>query len=210
MRISASILSIKDNLKENVLKLTKTDIDYIHLDIMDGKFVTNKTWNIDEIKKIINHDKPLDVHLMVDDIKSYVDDFKTLNPEYITFHYEASHDIMEAIKYIKDLNIKVGISIKPNTDVNVLVPYLPFIDLVLVMSVKPGQGGQKFISSSKDKIEQLVSLRGDYKYLIEVDGGINVDTVLNVKKADIIVVGSYITNGDYSENIKNLKEKIYG
>ena len=190
MKISASFLSIKDNIKENIVKLTNNDIDYLHLDIMDGKFVANKTWNILEIKNLINYHKPLDVHLMVKDV------------------YKVLDDVMAVINYIKKSNIKVGLSIKPNTDISLIIPYLKYIDLVLIMSVEPGLGGQKFIINSVDKIKKLKELKGDF--LIEVDGGINDSTINLVKDADIVVVGSYITSGNYEERIKKLKEKIYG
>ena len=208
MKISASFLSIKDNLKENIARLTQTDIDYLHLDIMDGNFVENKTWDIEQIKGIINYNKPLDIHLMVDDVYKYIDQFQVLKPIYITFHYEINYDIMKVIEYIKQYGIKVGLSIKPETDVEQILPYLPYIDLILVMSVDPGSGGQTFISNTTDKIEKLREIDGNF--LIEVDGGINIDTIDLVKNVDIIVVGSYITNGDYEERIKNIKEKIYG
>lgn len=208
MKISASFLSIKDNLKENIDRLTQTDIDYLHLDIMDGNFVENKTWDIEQIKGIINYNKPLDIHLMVDDVYKYIDQFQVLKPIYITFHYEINYDIMKVIEYIKQYGIKVGLSIKPETDVEQILPYLPYIDLILVMSVDPGSGGQTFISNTTDKIEKLRAIDGNF--LIEVDGGINIDTIDLVKNVDIIVVGSYITNGDYEERIKNIKEKIYG
>ena len=208
MKISASFLSIKDNLKENIARLTQTDIDYLHLDIIDGNFVENKTWDIEQIKGIINYNKPLDIHLMVDDVYKYIDQFQVLKPIYITFHYEINYDIMKVIEYIKQYGIKVGLSIKPETDVEQILPYLPYIDLILVMSVDPGSGGQTFISNTTDKIEKLRAIDGNF--LIEVDGGINIDTIDLVKNVDIIVVGSYITNGDYEERIKNIKEKIYG
>lgn len=208
MKISASFLSIKDNLKENIDLLTKCDIDYLHLDIMDGIFVKNKTWDILEIKNLINYNKPLDVHLMVSDVYKYVDEYKDLNPEFITFHYEVDLDIMDIINYIKKYNIKVGLSIKPNTKVDEIIPYLPYLDLILVMSVEPGEGGQKFIINSVDKIKKLKELKGDY--LIEVDGGINDSTISLVKDVDIAVIGSYITSGNYEEKIKSIKEKIYG
>ena len=208
MKISASFLSIKDDIKENISKLTDTDIDLLHLDIMDGKFVTNKTFSIDEIKEIISYKKPLDIHLMVSDVYKYIDDFKTLKPEYLTIHYEACDDIMEVISYINKLNIKVGLSIKPKTKIEEIVPYLPFIDLVLLMSVEPGKGGQKFIKETVSKLDKLSSLKGDY--LISVDGGINKDTIKLINKADIAVVGSYLTNGNYEENLNKLKESIYG
>ncbi len=208
MKISASFLSIKDNLKENIDLLTKCDIDYLHLDIMDGIFVKNKTWDISEIKNLINYNKPLDVHLMVSDVYKYVDEYKDLNPEFITFHYEVDLDIMDIINYIKKYNIKVGLSIKPNTKVDEIIPYLPYLDLILVMSVEPGEGGQKFIIDSVNKIKKLKELKGDY--LIEVDGGINDSTISLVKDVDIAVIGSYITSGNYEEKIKSIKEKIYG
>ena len=208
MKISASFLSIKDDIKENISKLTDTDIDLLHLDIMDGKFVTNKTFSIDEIKDIINYKKPLDIHLMVSDVYKYIDDFKTLKPEYLTIHYEACDDIMEVISYINKLNIKVGLSIKPKTKIEEIVPYLPFIGLVLLMSVEPGKGGQEFIKETVSKLDKLSSLKGDY--LISVDGGINKDTIKLINKADIAVVGSYLTNGNYEENLNKLKESIYG
>lgn len=211
MEISTSILSIKDNLKENIDKLNNLDISYIHLDIMDGLFVKNTTWHAKElIYPLTNNKKSLDVHLMVNDVLSYVDEFKALNPQYITFHYEASCDIMNLISYIKALNIKVGISIKPNTDIKVLDKYLKYIDLVLVMSVEPGMGGQKFLDSAISKIDYLVDIRKkyNYNYKISVDGGIN-DLTIKKVKSDIAVVGSFITNGNYLENINRLKESIY-
>lgn len=201
MKISASFLTI-DNI-DNVNKLVDCDIDYLHLDIMDGIFVNNKNEAIN-----ITNKKPLDVHLMVNDVYKYIDIYKNLNPLFITFHYEAVTDILEVVNYIKKFNIKVGLSIKPSTKVEEIIPYLPYLDLVLVMSVEPGQGGQSFIMDTVDKIKKLKELKGNY--LIEVDGGINDNTINLVNDADIIVVGSYITSGDYEERIKNLKEKIYG
>lgn len=201
MKISASFLTI-DNI-DNVNKLVNCDIDYLHLDIMDGIFVDNKSEVLE-----VPHIKPLDIHLMVSDVYKYIDKYKTLNPLYITFHYETGVDILSVINYIKKFNIKVGLSIKPSTKVEEIIPYLPYLDLVLVMSVEPGKGGQSFIMNSVDKIKKLKELKGDY--VIEVDGGINDSTIKYVNNADIVVVGSYITSGNYEERIKNLKEKIYG
>ena len=205
--ISASILSIKENLKNNVEILDKTNIDLIHLDVMDGIFVQNKTWSIEEIKPILRKTtKPLDIHLMVQDVEKYVNEFKILNPTYITFHYEIQQDIMNLIKYIKSLNIKVGISIKPHTRVEQIIKYLDYIDLVLVMTVEPGMGGQEFIIDTIDKVKQLNDLKDKYNFKIEVDGGIN-DTTIKKVEADIYVVGSYITrDNNYEEKIQNLKK----
>ena len=205
--ISVSILGIKDEIKNNVHLLDKQDIDYMHIDIMDGKFVSNKTWNIDEISDILDNTKvKKDVHLMVKDVKKYVDDFISLKPCYITFHYEAINNVLDMIKYIKSLNIKVGLSIKPNTKVEEIIPYLSYLDLVLVMSVEPGLGGQKFIENSVYKINELYKLRNNYHYhyVIEVDGGINDVTSKLCKGADILVVGSFITNGNYEEQIRKI------
>ena len=205
--ISASFLSIKDNIKSNIKKLDNTSIDMLHVDIMDGIFVLNKTWNIDEVKELlVGTKKKKDVHLMVNDVKKYIDDFKILKPEYITFHYEAIDNIFDTIRYIKSLNIKVGLSIKPNTNIENIKPYLNYLDLVLVMSVEPGMGGQTFIESSIDKIDYLYNERinNNYHYLIEVDGGINDITSKLCNKADILVIGSFITNGDYQEQIDKI------
>ena len=213
MKLSVSILSFKndDSINKNIEKLNACLIDYIHLDIMDGNFVPNKTWTIDEVRKISTlKSSKLDVHLMVEDVKKYVNDFASLRPKYITFHYEAVSNPMEIINLIKSYNIKVGISIKPETDVNCLLPFLDFIDLVLVMSVNPGFGGQQFLLSSKQKIDSLLELRNqnNYKYIIEVDGGINDETIKYCQNCDMVVVGSYITkNSNYEENIKSLKLK---
>lgn len=210
MKVSASFLSIKDNIKSNINVLDKSTIDYLHLDIMDGKFVQNKTFNIDEIRDLLSDTtKPKDVHLMVSDIKKYIDDFSTLNPEYITFHFEATYASEEIIEYIKSKNIKVGISINPHTSIESIIPYLPLIDLVLIMSVEPGMGGQTFIEEVVSKINILNKLRDDneyYNYVIEVDGGINDETIKLCSNADIIVVGSFITDSNnYQEQIDKLK-----
>lgn len=205
--ISASFLSIKDNIKDNIKKLDSTSIDMLHVDIMDGVFVENKTWSIDEVNTLlINTTKPKDVHLMVKDVKKYIDDFKVLNPNYITFHYEAVDNVLEVINYIKELGIKVGLSIKPHTSVDSIKKYLNDIDLILVMSVEPGKGGQKFIENSINKINYLDQLReeNNYHYVIEVDGGINDITAKKCSNADILVIGSFITNGDYQDQINKI------
>lgn len=206
MKISSSILGIKNDIQKIKL-LSNTETDYIHLDVMDGIFVDNCVLNYEEcleISKVIN--KPLDIHLMVDSPKKYIDNFKELNPIYITFHYEINDNIDELISYIKNLNIKVGLSIKPQTDIKNIYKYLDKIDMILIMSVNPGYGGQAFISSTNDKINELYNFRKDnnLKFLIEVDGGINEINIKNLK-CDIAVVGSYITNSEnYQEQIKKI------
>lgn len=213
MTVSTSILSIKSNLSDNIKILDKSGTDYIHLDIMDGNFVTNKTWDYSDIKDILKDiSTPIDVHLMVSNLDYYIDNFSKLNPNNITFHLEATDNINKYINLIREKNIKVGLAIKPNTDINLIIPYLEYLDLVLVMSVEPGAGGQKFIGSSCDRIKLLKEIKElyGYNYIIEVDGGINADTVKLVAASgvDLVVSGSYITNSDnYKERIDTLKLK---
>ncbi len=210
MELSVSILSIKDDIKNNVAKLINYNIDYLHIDIMDGLFVPNTTWNIDEVRSILPDYKNLDVHLMVNDLDKYINDFISLNPSIITFHYEATFDIMKYVNLLHSYGIKAGLAIKPNTDVSEIEKYLKYVDLVLVMSVEPGFGGQKFIMDSYFKINALYNLRieNNYKYIIEVDGGVNNETIEYCNNCDIVVVGSYITKNDYEESIKNLRSII--
>lgn len=203
MKISTSILNMKKETKY-LEKLENTNTDYLHLDIMDGKFVTNTSDLYDFIKNNEPINKELDVHLMVYDVNYYIEKYSNLNPEYITIHYEIDGDINEAIKLIKSKNCKVGLSIKPNTKVDEIIDYLDKIDLVLVMSVEPGYGGQSYIDVS-DKLEQLRKLQNNYNFVIEVDGGIN-DTNIKSIDTDIAVVGSFITSADnYQEQINKLK-----
>ena len=209
MKIAASFLDIKEPKDEELNYLDSLDIDYIHLDVMDGIFVENKTYSYEEFYNITRlTTKPKDIHLMVSDVKKYIDDFAKMNPKFITFHYEAVSEVSSVINYIKELGIGVGMSIKPTTDVSEIIEYLPYLDLVLVMSVEPGRGGQTFISDSVKKIEQLYTLREkeNYNYLIEVDGGINDQTIKKCYKADICVVGSFITKQNYKEALKKLRD----
>jgi len=189
LKLSLSILSINDDIQK-INEVDCSSTDYIHLDIMDGKFVSNTA----EMHR--NYKTPLDIHFMVCDVKSYIDRYKDLKPVYMTFHYEAVSNPMEMIDYIHSLGIKAGISISPETEVEKIIPYLPFVDLVLVMSVVPGCGGQLFIPNSVDKINTLYDLRrnNSYHYEIEVDGGINDETLPLIRNVDIAVIGSYITS----------------
>lgn len=205
--LSISVLGIKDN-NDKLMCIDNLNPDYIHLDIMDGIFVPNKTFNYDDIKNILGKEKKLDVHLMVNNVIEYINEYKNLNPEYITIHYE-NENIDDLINEIKNNNIKVGISLKPNTPVEKIFTLLDKIDLVLIMSVEPGFGGQKFINSSLDKIKKLKKyiVNNNYDVLISVDGGINNETSKLVIDAgvDIIVSGSFITNSDdYNKKIDEL------
>ena len=208
-KVSASILSVND-LDDTIKELNTLDIDYIHLDIMDGKFVPNTSFTYDQIKKIIEvSDKPFDVHLMVRDVEDYIYHYAMLNTEYITFHYEVLKDL-KIIKKIKNYGIKCGISVKPSTDIELIYELLPYIDMVLIMSVEPGRGGQKFIDNSLNKIKKLKDYikKNNLNVIISVDGGINNNTGVNCVKngADMLVVGSALINSNDKENfIKDLK-----
>lgn len=209
MLISTSFLSSK-NIPKDLKLLNETNTDYIHVDIMDGRFVKNKTMPFSEMRNIYRYtSKRLDVHLMVENPKKYIEDYATLNTEYITIHVELDEDIQKYLELIKSFGIKCGLSIKPDTRVSELVPYLPLLDMILVMSVEPGMGGQKFIIDSTNKINEIRTLLNEYhsEAIISVDGGINIETKKYCKNADMLVVGSYITNSDdFNEKVNLMKE----
>lgn len=209
MKVSISILSSSIKPSDITKKIDNTCADYIHLDIMDGKFTENKTWTFSEVKKIISYSKlPLDVHLMVNNPEKYIEDYAMINTDYLTFHYEAVKDIKKTINKIKDYGLKVGISVCPQTDVEKLFPYLKELDQILVMSVVPGKSGQSFIETTPEKIKKLKEeiKRQDVKTIISVDGGINNETALLCKEAgvDMLVSASYI-HKDMINNTKILK-----
>ena len=207
MKVSVSFLKSKYNLETTIRKINETNADFLHVDVMDGKFVPNISCVYEEVSDTIKmSNKLLDVHLMVSDPEEYILKYKNLNPYMITIHFEIDKDIKELIDLIHSYGIKAGISIKPNTSVMEIEYILDDIDNVLVMSVEPGKGGQKFIESSKEKVDLLYSLKNDSDYLISVDGGINNDTVSKVNNADIVITGSYICMSDnYQENINKIK-----
>ncbi len=208
MKVSVSFLS-SDNAPRDLRLLNETDCDFIHVDVMDGKFVKNKTMPFSEMKNIYKYtDKRLDVHLMCANPEKYIHKYATLNTEYITIHVEINEDIEKLIKLIKSYSIKVGLAIKPNTNVRDIIPYLPYIDLILVMSVEPGEGGQSFIESSEDKILEVRKLFEEYNLddiVINVDGGVNDKTIGYCKECDIVTSGSFILKGDYQKNIDSLR-----
>ncbi len=209
MQISTSILNSNNRL-ESIEKLNKTSNNYIHVDVMDGNFVPDKQFNnINELKAInILSNTPLDIHLMVENPLDYIYNYKNLNINNITFHIEVENNIKEIISKIKELGYKVGISIKPNTNIESLVPYLNDIDLILIMSVEPGKGGQKFLPNTIDRIKKIKKLIENKNIKIEVDGGINNETIKLIANIDISVVGSYIINSkNYQKQINILLNK---
>lgn len=218
MEISTSLLSVKkEDIIQTIYNLEVAHTDYFHIDVMDGRFVENDTSETmriycEYLNQITN--VPIDVHLMVTNIKEYIDSYSIFNPNIITFHYEACKDDTEVDKYIEQIKgreCKVGLAIKPNTDIEKIVKFLPKINLLLIMSVEPGKGGQKFIDSTVQKIKyakaKIDELGLDTE--IEVDGGINLENSKEVKEAGatMLVSGTgIISSKDYSYTIKKLKE----
>lgn len=181
---------------------------------MDGKFVDNKTYDHEIVKEIGQYSKQIfDCHLMVEKPELVIEDYAESGADIITFHYEATQYPHALIKTIKSYGLKAGISIKPDTDVEVLNPFLKDLDLILIMSVEPGKGGQKFMPVSLEKIAYLNKKRKEenHHYLIEVDGGINFETAKAVKHVgcDVIVVGSFIFNHDNRNELIEALENVW-
>ena len=203
IKVSTSILTCNNRIQATE-KLNKTNTDYIHIDYMDGIFVDNKEFTIEEIKTLSKiSTKKLDIHIMAENPEPIIQELKGLNIEYITIHYEINKPLDKIINLIHNQGYKCGISIKPKTDPKNIIEYLEKIDLVLIMSVEPGKGGQKFIPDVLNKIKELKQ----NNLIIEIDGGINNTNIEELKNiVDIVVVGSYITNSsDYNKQINNLK-----
>jgi len=212
-KIAPSILSADfANLGRDIISLDRSGADYIHIDVMDGAFVPNITIGPLVVKSIRGLTSlPFDVHLMIKSPEYFVKDFADAGADIITVHYEATNHLHRLVEQIKHLGKCAGVSINPATPVEVLSEILPYLDLVLIMSVNPGFGGQKFIETSTKKIAKLSKMVSELsiKPLIEVDGGITADNVKQVKDAgaNVIVAGSTIfKHHDYSEIIKILKE----
>lgn len=207
MKISVSFLSSKNEVSD-LLKLNGTDCDFIHVDVMDKKFVKNKNlpFKLLDYHQNVYHRKRLDVHLMVEDPEIFIKKYIRLNTECITFHVEVKKDIDYLIDLIHKHNIKAGLSIKPNTDIYSIEPFIDKIDQVLLMSVEPGKGGQEFMKSTVQRIKELKELIGSRDVKISVDGGVNKESRKYLDDADILVSGSYIINSDnYQERIDSLR-----
>ena len=194
MKISTSILNANDRI-EAIKKLNKTTTDYIHFDVMDNYFVPNLAFSIKEINDYASVcNKKIDVHFMVERPLDYLKKIDNIKFDNIIVHLEIE-DVDNVIDSLAKYNTKIGIAIKPNTNIDLLDKYLDRIDLILVMSVEPGFGGQKFISNTTNRIKEIRKKIGNRNIMISVDGGIN-DETIKLADVDIAVVGSFITNND--------------
>lgn len=214
IQISPSILSADfSQLAAEIKRLEEGGADMIHVDVMDGHFVPNLTIGPPVIKALRKHCKLMfDVHLMISPVHKYIKDYSDSGADIITFHPEATENMKDTISLIKSLNKKVGVSLNPDSEINKISNYLNDIDLVLVMSVFPGFGGQKFIPEVLNKIKTLKELKdkNNYKFDIEVDGGVNFSNSKDILKAgaNILVSGTTVfkeNNGDIKKNIETLK-----
>ncbi len=202
------------NLESEMTRMEAAGADIFHLDIMDGQFVPNISYGIPVCEAISEKTNiPLDVHLMTEDPEQFVEEFRDMGVEYLSFHIEATPHAHRLITHIKDNNMKAGIVLNPQTPIKDIEYVLDIVDFVLVMTVNPGFGGQSFIESGVKKIAELDSIRTreNYDYLIEVDGGINDETakVCRDAGADLLVSGSYLFKADdLRETIKDLKGEL--
>lgn len=209
MKIVVSYISSLYDYKTTIDKIEHTSADGIHVDLMDGVYAGEKNFNIDDLLDLFKDvTKPLDIHLMLENPSDYLDKILKLNPSTIYIHPSTEKALLSTLNAIEENKVKRGIAINPDEEIEKFEHYFPYIDVILLMSVKPGKGGQKFLNETPKRLEKLLEYQKENNFEIFIDGGINKDTIKLVSKANGVVSGSYICqNADFEKQIETLRIK---
>ncbi len=207
MKITVSYISSKYTTRKTISLINETSADGLHVDLMDGSYVGEKNFDIDKLQELLgDSSKPLDIHMMVDRPSRYLDKILLLYPDCIYIHPHTEAGALGILKTLSMHEVKRGIVINPDEDIKDFVHYFPYVERVLLMSVMPGAGGQKFIDNTTKKLDELLILKENNSFEIYIDGGINDETISKVSNADGVIAGSFICKSkDFEEQITKLK-----